>query len=74
MENEKLISDRKEVCEKLNSFYVNIACETGINSTTFDSENHPSILAFKENSPDGSYTDFSFRRVIEAEVLTTINK
>ena len=33
-EDENLISDKKIVCDKFNSFYINIAQNIGINSTT----------------------------------------
>ena len=49
-EDENLISDQKTVFEKMNDFYINIAKQIGISSTTQVNNNHPSIQKIEENS------------------------
>ena len=48
-EDETLISDQKIVCDKLNSFCINIAQNIGINSTTPVNTDHLSIKKIEEN-------------------------
>ena len=70
-EDENLISDQKIVCDKLNSFYINIAQNIGINSTTPVNTDHPSIKKIEENI---NVQTFKFEPVTEKQVITCIKK
>ena len=74
MENNTLISDPKEVSCVLNDFYINIAQEIGINSHSYEINNHPSILAIKENSPNEGYPVFDFKPVNQTTVSKVVKK
>ena len=60
---ENLISDQDKVVENLNTFYINIAQNIGINATTQNDETHPSIQKIK--SKHGQLNDFHFMFVTE---------
>ena len=70
-EDENLISDQKIVCDKLNSFYIIIAQNIGINSTTLVNTDHPSIKKMEENI---NVQTFKFQPVTEKQVITCIKK
>ena len=74
LENDTLISDQKEVSGLLNEFYINIAKEIGIESQSQDLENHPSIKAIIENSPEEGYNSFNFKPVDHTQVSKSIKK
>ena len=63
LENDTLVSDPKEVNCVLNEFYINIAQEIGINSHSYELNNHPSILAINENSPAEGFPIFYFKLI-----------
>ena len=46
---ENLISDQNKVVENLNTFYINIAQNIGINAKTQNDETHPSIQKINPN-------------------------
>ena len=64
-ENEQLIADQTQVCERTNTFYVNIAQSIGIDCNTPVNEEHPSIIKIKENA---NVSDFEFSPVTESQV------
>ena len=74
LENDTLVSDQNEVSSLLNDFYINIAREIGIDSQSQDLENHPSILAIKDNSPDSGFNSFNFSPVDQNQVSKSIKK
>lgn len=47
-ENNKLVTDQKEVREIFNDFFINVADDIG-KGVSFNSETHPSICKIKEN-------------------------
>ena len=49
-EGDSLIADKKQVCEKMNTFYVNIALNIGIENDLPVDDSHPSIEKIKENA------------------------
>lgn len=70
-EDDVLISDQKVVCEKMNDFYINIAKNIGIDSSTSVNDDHPSIKQIKANVKAQS---FEFKPVTEKQVSTCIKK
>ena len=54
-EGESLIADQTQVCERINTFYVNIAQTIGIDCDTPVNEEHPSIIKIKENANVSDY-------------------
>jgi len=69
-ENHNLVSEQTSVCELLNSFYVNIAKNIGIDSSTGNCENHPSIVKIEsqmENLPDFN-SKINFKHVTTSTV------
>ena len=69
---ENLISDQNKVVENLNSFYINIVQNIGINAKTQNDETHPSIQKIK--SKHGLLNDFHFKPVTEGEIHKHIKK
>ena len=70
-EDEKLISDQTVVSEKMNEFYINIAKNIGINSTSKVNDDHPSIKKIKEQNFNQT---FNFEPITEKQVSTCIKK
>ena len=70
-ENNKLVTDQKEVCEIFNDFFVNVADSIG-QGTSFDSETHPSICKIKENKKEEKSFNFSY--IDENKVSKLIDK
>ena len=48
-ENNRMITDNKEICEKFNNFVVNLAKDIGEENGPLTPEDHPSIQAIKAN-------------------------
>ena len=64
-DNLHVVSDQTSVCELLNTFYVNIAKNIGIDSSTSNCEKHPSIVKIEsqmESLPDFN-SNFNFKHV-----------
>ena len=57
--DDNLIPDQEMVVEKLNTFYINIAENIGINATKQNDETHPSIQNSK--TKHGQLNDFHFK-------------
>ena len=70
--DEKLISDQAKVAEKLNTFYINIAENIGINTNAPNDENHPSVQKIQENMESNNIFDFT--PVSESDILKCIKK
>ena len=64
-EGESFIADKTQVCERMNTFFVNIAQNIGIDCDTPVNEEHPSIIKIKENA---NVSDFDFSPVTESQV------
>ena len=64
-EGESLIADQTQVCERLNTFYVNIAQRIGIDCDTPVNDEHPSIIRIMINA---NVSDFEFSLVTESQV------
>ena len=70
-EDEKLISDQTIVTEKMNEFYISIAKNIDINSTSKVNDDHPSIKKIKEQNFN---QNFEFETITEKQVSTCIKK
>ena len=70
-EGDSLIADQKQVCEKMNTFYVNIAQNIGIENDTPVNDKHPSIEKIKENA---NVSNFDFQPVTESQVRKCIKR
>ena len=70
-EGESLIADQTQVCERMNTFYVNIAQNIGIDCDTPVNAEHPSIVKIKENA---NVSDFEFSPVTESQVKKCIKR
>ena len=74
-ENDKIISDQKEVCNVFNSYFVNVAKDIGKDCTQYDRDfsTHPSIQNILKN---GHFSDkkFSFRPISENETRKIFSK
>ena len=66
-ENGTLITDTSEICEKFNTFFVNVANDIGDGADCLSPEDHPSIRAIRANHPSVE-TEFKFKPVDEAKV------
>ena len=66
-ENDKVITNNLEICEKFNTFFVNVAKSIGDGSEGLSREDHPSIQAIKSNIPLPD-TKFEFKPVDESKV------
>lgn len=73
-ENDKIISDQKQVCEVFNDFFVNVAKDIG-NSTgnTHNLSTHPSVMKISENIPKDT-PNFSFKEVTTEDVHKIVSK
>ena len=69
---ENLISEQGKVVEKLNTFYINIAQNIGINANKQNDETHPSVQKIK--SIHGQINEFQFKPVTEGEIKKCIKK
>ena len=74
-ENDKIISDQKEVCNVFNSYFVNVAKDIGKDCTQYDRDfsTHPNILNILKN---GHFSDkkFPFRPISENETRKIFSK
>ena len=69
-DGDSLIADQKQVCERVNAFYVNIAKNIGIDNSTPVNENHPSI----RNKENANILKFEFMPVTEEQVQKCIKR
>ena len=69
-ENEDLISNQSEVCEKLNDFYVNIAKNIGIDAQENVSQTHPSVSKIIETQ--NTNNQFHFQPVTQTEISKSL--
>ena len=67
--DDSLIPDQEMVVEKLNTFYINIAGNLGINVTK---QNDETTQVYK--SPNMGSKDFHFKTVTDGEINTCIKK
>ena len=75
-ENEKIVSDQREVCNIFNNYFVNVAKDIGNDTSQYnqDFSNHPSIEKILENNPLGNPEDqFSFKPTTETYVHKVIS-
>ena len=70
--DEKLISDQAKVAEKLNTFYINIAENIGINTNAPNDKNHPSVQKIQANMESNNIFDFT--PVSESDIQKCIKK
>ena len=72
-ENSQIITDTTELCEKFNTFFVNVAKEIGSGTDCLSHENHPSIQAIRANTtlPEG---EFNFSSVNEGKVSKYLDR
>ena len=70
-ENNKLITNQKEVSEVFNDFFINVADSIG-QGMSFDSTTHPSICKIKENNTDEK--SFNFSMIDEGQISKHIDK
>lgn len=66
-ENNKLITENQEICEKFNTFFINVAKDIGENEGPHTACEHPSIQAIRANI-SSSESEFHFKPVNEAKV------
>jgi hypothetical protein len=69
-ENENLISNQSEVCEKLNNFYVNITKNRGIDAQGNISQTHPSVSKIIETH--NTDNQFHFKPVTQTEISKSL--
>jgi hypothetical protein len=55
----KIINKSSEVCEKFNSYFVNVAKDIGKHIVTFSPETHTSVKAIEENKTQITHFDFN---------------
>ena len=72
-ENNILITKQDEVCEIFNNYFVNVAKNIGNTQTKVD-DDHPSIMAIKNNYPDLDQQSFNFSLVDQDFVEKRIRK
>ena len=65
-DNGKIITDTSEICEKFNTFFVNVAKDIGDGAGCLSPEDHPSIRAIRANH-SSSEAEFEFKPVDEAK-------
>ena len=70
-EGESLITDQTQVCERMNTFYVNITQNIGIDCDTPVNKEHQGIIKIKENA---NLSDFDFSPVTESQVKKFIKR
>ena len=63
----KIITDTSEICEKFNTFFVNVAKDIGDRAGCLSPEDHPSIRAIRTNH-SSSEAEFEFKPVDEAKI------
>ena len=66
-ENGQIITDTSEICEKFNTFFVNVAKDIGDSPGSLSPEDHQSIRAIRANHPS-SESEFKFKPVVEAKI------
>ena len=66
-ENTKLITDTNEICEKFNTFFINVAKDIGEENGPLVSGDHPSIQAIRAYI-SSTEPEFNFKPVDEAKV------
>ena len=71
-EEEKIISDQKDVCHIFNNFFINVAKDIGSNNDS-SFETHPSILKIHEQS-DQCSEPFRFEHIDSTYVHKSISK
>ena len=67
LDNGNIITDTNEICEKFNTFFVNMAKDIGDDADCLPLEDHPSIHAIRANHPSAE-SEFKFKPVDEAKV------
>ncbi|CAC5422127.1 unnamed protein product [Mytilus coruscus] len=72
-ENNVLITKQEEVCEIFNDYFVNVAKNIGSSQRKVD-DDHPSILAIKDNLPDLDQNSFTFSPIDQDFVEKRIRK
>ena len=75
-ENEKIVSDQREVCNIFNNYFVNVAKDIGNDTSQInqDFSNHPSIEKILENNPlENPEDQFSFEPTTETYVHKVIS-
>ncbi|CAC5409438.1 unnamed protein product [Mytilus coruscus] len=72
-ENNVLITKQEEVCEIFNDYFVNVAKNIGSSQIKVD-DDHPSILAIKDNLPDLDQNSFTFSPIDQDFVEKRIRK
>ena len=70
-ENNKLITNQKEISKVFNDFFINVADSIG-QGISFDSTTHPSIYKIKENNTDEK--SFNFSMIDEGQISKHIDK
>ena len=70
--NENLISDQTKVAEKLNTFYINIAENIGINSNIKNDETHPSVQKICAHL--GLNENFDFTPISDSDIKKCMKK
>ena len=75
-ENDKIISDQKEVCNVFNSYFVNVAKDIGKDCTQYDRDfsTHPSIQNILKNCHFCDKKKFSFRPISKNEIRKKCHK
>ena len=72
-ENIVLITKQEEVCEIFNDYFVNVAKNIGSSQIKVN-DDHPSILAIKDNIPDLDQNNFTFSPIDQDFVEKRIRK
>ena len=72
-ENNVLITKQEEVCEIFNDYFVNVAKNIGSSQIKVN-DDHPSILAIKDNIPDLDQNNFTFSPIDQDFVEKRIRK
>ena len=72
-ENSKFITDTTQICEKFNTFFVNVAKDIGNDSVCLSPEDHPSIQAIRANVPPPE-REFDFSPVSEDKVTKYLDR
>ena len=70
-ENNVLITKQEEVCEIFNDYFVNVAKNIGSSQIKVD-DDHPSILAIKDNIPDLDQNNFTFSPIVIKTLLRNV--
>ena len=67
LDNGNIITDTNEICEKFNTFFVNVAKDIGDGADCLPPEDHQSIHAIRANHPSVE-SEFKFKPVDENKV------